>query len=144
MIEYKSVEQRIWDSAVGVLAESFVKSTYGTFVSQFRIPTTIRKAANEQLWVESGKQQDRFMSGDKPKESSVLGTAFGVISVIGLDYLIINYLKVSNSQQDYLPLALTAGAFALTNLASGIYETSKLIRDKRRLEKQVEQLTPKK
>jgi len=122
--KYKSVEQRIWDSVepnLGLVLKGF----YGICATPFRIPTFVRKMNKDQT----------IMDRSTHTLADVLflscGIALGVwSSMVALPIYCANEISKNN----YAPAIATAATLAVTNIASGVYEsirnTRKGIEDK--------------
>ena len=129
---YKSVEEMLFvDTGIKDFLVYGGKALYGSVVSMFRIPTTIRKGYNHQTWPK--KNFDKIKKEKNYKDNSIIEIGIGIGVVVG--YIVnISYLTYSIdelSKGNNIPLAV----FGTTNLISGIFELGRLSRTRlKRLE----------
>ena len=111
-----SVEERIWkgfwDSNFGQSLTYFPPAVYGAIASTFRIPTTIRKLADENSLI------DKMEVNGAPIIGVLVGGAVGYVAEGVAIYLAVREAYNNNPT----PALLLAGAMILTNVASGGYE----------------------
>lgn len=123
---YRSTEQKIWDSDV---VRSIRKSTkeigeysgkifYGTVATLFRVPTFIRKVQHGQL---APTIQNKTES-----ESSKLGFLVGLVLGGIADATIVTQIRDETQNGNYIPLAFLIGA----NVLSLGYEIGRIGRDR--------------
>ncbi len=135
-MEYKSAEERILEFSGEGLApikefgKYFGKTFYGTFVSLLRIPTTIRKANNNQTWMDKDVKNRSIESSDYPKAEG-FGVLFGIGGALSLDGYLIYKMISEISHGDYMPSIIGGAIFLTSNLISGIYELGRLERSRR-------------
>ena len=121
--EYKSVEMRLMDWSKPVrdrvgkyIADNsgnFVQSTIGAFSIPLRIPTLVRKMANDQT----------FLWREGPHSPKVVPAILGLASAAVLHWQASYPLVVEEAKRgNYIPLAAVIGA----NVASGFYELGRL------------------
>lgn len=119
-IKYKSIEQRVFvDSGMSDFVKYAGKTLYGFVIgSMLRIPTTIRKGKNEQVFTQIEDINDL--------PNKYCGAFSGIIMGLIADALIFTYSVEQTFEQNYIPLAILGS----TNLASGFYEFKRLEKSK--------------
>jgi hypothetical protein len=100
------------------------KSFFGTFVSEFRIPTGIRKLVNKQI----SFYKDNKHYGKKFSNSELFGCMTGVSLGVVADVTLSYYaLEQAFIQKNYTPLAI----LGVSNLSSLLYETGRFKKSKK-------------
>jgi len=123
--EYKSVEQRVYDSVKPNL-ETAVKGFYGTMMSPFRIPTLIRKVKESQI------------CADKIDGKSFQFYKLGLIGGMLIEGTAAQLMMLEATKSDnYTPLIATATTLATTNLASLFYELGRKSRKRSQKEDEI-------
>ena len=134
--EYQSIEEKVWHNIVDSKTFKAGKETlklmitglYGGISTPFRIPTFIRKMKIAEIYIDRYKTQHISHDGIGPHVISGMAGILG--DVIGLGYTIHQAFH-----QNHAPLIILGSALAITNAASGIYESA---RAPKRLEQVVE------
>ena len=137
MGKYESVEEKIFDyledKGVFGFCGFFGQSLYSTLASGFRIPTFIRKMANEQYWIERHRRRSGI------ENSELFGAVGGLISAFGLEaYGIVSLVREAH-QGNYTPLIATGATVLATNLMSFVYEMGRLHKSREERERGYEE-----
>lgn len=139
MSEYKSTEQSMWetlrDSPTGIFTKYMGKSFYGCFASQLRIPTVIRKTRKKQTWIDAENDSHNRI------DSEMWGGFAGAVGAVLTDVLIGKYVAYQANHDNPLPLYIAISLPIATNLASGIYEHVKLMKENKGLESKLKDNT---
>jgi hypothetical protein len=134
----RSFEQEIWEDKITPVLKpvynfsiNFIKgllpASYGTFATPFRIPTFMRRADSNGLPFHRIKSQEKLEQSHGA--SGVIGHSAGLVTggvagVVGLSY-VTSYCISQATNGNYIPACTALGLLALTNTASGVFESNR-------------------